>query len=73
MKPMPKEEEIQQMPGRGALDWKPLLTALKSINFTGPTEIFMHPTPRGIPILETAEKVTAEINRARAHLEDLLA
>jgi sugar phosphate isomerase/epimerase len=65
---MPKHEELQQLPGRGSLDWKPLLVALKSIGFSGPTEIFMHPTPRGFPILETAEKITAEINRARAHL-----
>jgi sugar phosphate isomerase/epimerase len=67
-KAMPKHEELQQLPGRGSLDWKPLLVALKSIGFSGPTEIFMHPTPRGFPILETAEKITAEINRARAHL-----
>jgi len=72
MKPMPKEEEIQQMPGRGPLDWKPLLAALKEINFTGPTEIFMHPTPRGIPILPTAAETTAEIVRAKNHLESLI-
>jgi sugar phosphate isomerase/epimerase len=72
-KPMPKEEELQQLPGRGPLDWKPLLAALGEIRFAGPTEIFMHPTPRGVPILETAEKVTAEINRARAHRDGLLA
>lgn len=71
-KPMPKDEELQQMPGRGKLDFKPLLAALAEIRFAGPTEIFMHPTSRGIPILETAEKVTAEINRARAHLDGLL-
>lgn len=69
MKPMPKDEEIQQLPGRGKLDWKPLLTALKQINFTGPTEIFMHPTPRGIPILPTAAEVTAEIIHAKQALE----
>ncbi len=72
MKPMPKDEELQQMPGRGELDWKPLLSALKQINFTGPTEIFMHPTPRGIPILPTAAEVTAEIVRAREHLDALV-
>ena len=49
------------------------LIALKEIRFKGWTEIFMHPTPRGIPILETATLVTAEINRARAHLDSLLA
>jgi sugar phosphate isomerase/epimerase len=72
MKAMPKEEELQQMPGRGKLDWKPLLTALKEINFTGPTEIFMHPTPRGIPILPTAAETTAEIIRAKQHLNGLI-
>lgn len=73
MKPMPKAEELQQMPGRGPLDWKPLLTALREINFTGPTEIFMHPTPRGIPILPTAAETTAEIIRAKQHLDSLIA
>lgn len=72
MKPMPKEEEIQQMPGRGKLDWKPLLQALKDVNFNGPTEIFMHPTPRGIPILPTAAETTAEIVRAKNHLDSLI-
>lgn len=71
MKPMPKHEELQQLPGRGKLDWRPLLAALRKINFTGPVEIFMHPTPRGIPILPTAAETTAEIVRARAHLESL--
>lgn len=71
-KPMPKEEELQQMPGRGPLDWKPLLDALKAVNFTGPTEIFMHPTPRGIPILPTAAETTAEIVRAKQHLDKLV-
>jgi sugar phosphate isomerase/epimerase len=72
MKPMPKAEETQQMPGRGKLDWKPLLRALKDMQFTGPTEIFMHPTPRGIPILPTAAETTAEIVRARKHLDSLI-
>ena len=72
MKPMPKDEELQQMPGRGPLDWKPLLDALKAVNFTGPTEIFMHPTPRGIPILPTAAETTAEIARAKDHLDKLV-
>ncbi len=71
-KPMPKEEELQQMPGRGPLDWKPLLQALKETNFTGPTEVFMHPTPRGIPILPTAAETTAEIVRGEKHLDSLI-
>lgn len=72
-KPMPKLEELEQMPGRGQLDWKPLVAALKEINFTGPTEIFMHHTPRGIPILPTAAEVTAEMARARAFLDGVAA
>ncbi len=71
-KAMPKEDELQQMPGRGKLDWKPLLQALKAIKFTGPTEIFMHPTPRGIPILPTAAETTAEIVRARNYLDSIV-
>lgn len=71
-KPMPKEEELQQMPGRGPLDWKPLLQALKETNFTGPTEVFMHPTPRGIPILPTAAETTAEIVRGEKYLDSLI-
>ncbi len=72
-KPMPKEEELQQIPGRGPLDWKPLLAALKEVNFTGPTEVFMHPTPRGIPIMPTLAESTAEIIRGRDHLDALVA
>jgi sugar phosphate isomerase/epimerase len=70
---LPKEQELLQLPGRGELNFGPLLSALKRINYSGWTEIFMHPVPRGIPILETAAAVTAEINRSRAYLEKLLA
>jgi len=72
MKKLPKEQELLQMPGRGSLNFKPLLTSLKKINYNGWTEIFMHPVPRGIPILETTQAVTAEINRSRKYLEELL-
>ena len=68
---LPKEQELMQMPGRGSLDFAPILSALKKINYTGWTEIFMHPVPRGIPILDTAADVTDEINRARHHLDQL--
>lgn len=66
---LPKDEELLQMPGRGSLDFQPLVAALEKIDYRGWTEIFMHPVPRGIPILESTEKVTAEINRARKYLE----
>lgn len=72
-KKLPKEEELLQMPGRGELDFGPLLTALRAIDYQGWTEIFMHPVPRGIPILETAKQVTDEINRSRRYLEGQLA
>lgn len=72
MTKLPKEEELLQMPGRGPLDFVPLLRALKKIGFQGYTEIFMHPFPRGIPILDTLEQVTGEINRARDYLDECL-
>ncbi len=68
MKKLPKEQELEQMPGRGKLDFRPILAALKKIDYPGWTEIFMHPVPRGIPILDTTAKVTEEINRAREYL-----
>ena len=72
MKKLPKERELKQMPGRGDLDFTPLLAALKKVNYTGWTEIFMHPVPRGIPILPTAAETTTEINRARSYLQQCL-
>ena len=68
---LPKEQELMQMPGRGTLDFGPILSALKKINYFGWTEIFMHPVPRGIPILDTTADVTDEINRARHYLDQL--
>ena len=72
MTKLPKEQELMQLPHRGPLDWVPILAALKDINYQGRTEIFMHPVPRGIPILDTTAEVTAEINAARAYLSDCL-
>ena len=68
---LPKEQELMQMPGRGTLDFGQILSALKKINYSGWTEVFMHPVPRGIPILDTAADVTDEINRARHYLDQL--
>jgi hypothetical protein len=69
---LPKEQELLQMPGRGPLDFVPLLGALREINYGGWTEIFMHPVPRGIPILNTTAEVTEEICRARDYLQACL-
>lgn len=68
-KKLPKEQELLQMPGRGDLDFAPLLHALAEVKYAGWFEIFMHPVPRGIPILDSTAKVTAEINRAKHYLE----
>ncbi len=71
MEKLPKEQELLQMPGRGDLDFGPLMEALAAIHYQGWTSIFMHPVPRGIPILETTKEVTDEINRSRAYLADV--
>jgi sugar phosphate isomerase/epimerase len=60
------------MPGRGDLDFKPIMKALEEIQYQGWTEIFMHPYPRGFPILDTAAKVTKEINRSREYIESCI-
>lgn len=69
---LPKEQELMQLPGRGKLDFTPIIQALKQIDYQGWISIFMHPVPRGIPILEKAGEVTAEINRAKSYLEKCL-
>ena len=70
---MDKEIELQQLPGFGTLDYVPILEALRDIRFTGYAEIFMHPVPRGVPMLDTAAEITAAVNRSRAHIDDCLA
>lgn len=72
MKKLPKEREMLQMPARGPMDFVPILAALKRINYGGWTEVFMHPVPRGIPVRDTTEEVTREINHSRGYLEQCL-
>jgi sugar phosphate isomerase/epimerase len=68
-----KEIEMKQMPGfGGGLDYRPIVKALREINYAGYVEIFMHPTPRGIPILPTVPEITAAINKSRAYVEKCL-
>ena len=67
-----KEVELQQLPGRGTLDYRPILRALRDVGFHGWAEIFMHPTPRGVPILPTASEITTTISQSRTHIEKLL-
>jgi sugar phosphate isomerase/epimerase len=70
---LPKEDELLQMPGRGPFDFGPLMRELAAMTFAGPVEIFMHPVPRGVPILGSVAEITAEVNRARDHLVAALA
>ncbi|MBX3179912.1 MAG: sugar phosphate isomerase/epimerase [Candidatus Hydrogenedentes bacterium] len=69
---IPKAHEMQQLPGFGQFDFIPVLQAFKEIEYSGWTSVFMHPIPRGIPILPTIEESTAALNRSRAYLEDCL-
>jgi len=66
----PKEIEMQQMPGfGGGLDYRLIASALRDIRYTGLVEIFMHPVPRGIPILPTVPEITAAINKSRRYID----
>lgn len=72
VKAQPPEDELLQLPGRGPLDFRPIVAALKRIQFAGWTVPFMHPFPRGRAILPTVAATTAELRRACVHLEGLL-
>jgi sugar phosphate isomerase/epimerase len=65
---MPKAYELMQLPGFGTLDFTPILAALRDIEYRGLTEIFMHPTPRGIPIMPSVAESNDVINKAREYL-----
>jgi len=68
-----KEVEMQQLPGNGGgLDYRLVVKALRDVRFKGVAEIFMHPTPRGIPILPTVGEITAAVNKSRAYLDKCL-
>jgi len=68
-KKLAKQQELMQLPGRGEMDFVPIIAALKRINYSGWTEVFMHPVPRGIPIMPTAAEVTSEINSVQKYLD----
>jgi len=69
---LPKVQEMKQLPGYGSFDFGPVVAALRAIEYAGRTSIFMHPVPRGIPVLPTAPEVTVVLNRSREYLESLL-
>ncbi len=71
-KKLPKEEEMFQMPGFGSMDFAQILGTLREIDYRGWTSIFMHPVPRGIPILPEVQQVTEAVNKSRRYLETCL-
>jgi len=71
MKKLPKEQELKQLPGRGPFDFKPVLAALQKIGFSGWTQVFMHPVPRGIPIMESIPDIAELILESQAYLEQV--
>jgi sugar phosphate isomerase/epimerase len=69
-----KSVELQQLPGYGTLDYGPIFGALADVGFHGWLEIFMHPTPRGIPVVEGgASAVTKVVRKSREHIDRLIA
>jgi sugar phosphate isomerase/epimerase len=71
MTAQPKETELLQMPGRGDLDFAPIVAALRRINYQGWTEVFMHSYPRGTAILDSIEAVTTEVKRGASYMNRL--
>lgn len=69
MQAQPKEDELLQLPGRGSLDFIPLLAELKNNHFHGWIEVFMHPFPRGIPIVENLDQAYELIKQSKAHID----
>jgi sugar phosphate isomerase/epimerase len=67
-----KELELEQLPGRGPLDFAPLVQALIDIDYRGWTEIFMHPFPRGISMHETVAEIRDTVNVSRAYMDRLI-
>ena len=68
MQPVPIETQLEQLPGVGPFDFRPLMLALREIGYPGLIEPFMHPTPRGIPIVPETAGVTDRIAVAQRHL-----
>lgn len=71
-KKMSAQDQLKQLPGYGKLDYVPILRAMRDIQFSGLAEIFGHPVPRGIPMLESADKITQAINTSRAYIDQCL-
>jgi sugar phosphate isomerase/epimerase len=69
MEAQPKEDQRLQLPGRGSLDFSPLLAELKRGRYTRWTEVFMHPFPRGIPIADDLGEQTILLEEAKNYVD----
>lgn len=65
-----KQVELEQLPGRGSLDYNMIVRALKLIDFDGVAEISMHTTPRGNPVFENAEEITELVNESQLYVDN---
>ena len=72
MTAQPKEAERLQLPGRGDLDFGPIVRALRETDYRGWTEVFMHSYPRGTAVDDDLGIVTAEIKRGADYLQSLI-
>ncbi len=72
MEKLPKEKELLQMPGRGPLDFKPLIAALATFSIPGGSRFSCIPCLEGSRFSKTPAQVTEEINRARKYIDGLL-
>lgn len=68
-----KAIEMKQMPGYGgSLNYRDILSSLGHIDYKGYCEIFMHPVPRGIPILPEKKQVTDAILKSKKYIDSLM-
>ena len=69
MQAQPKSEERLQLPGRGPLDFLPVLKELRRGMYNRWIEVFMHPFPRGIPIAESLNEVAELMIESKSHID----
>ena len=68
-KELTSEQVLEQLPGRGPMDFRPIAGALKQVGYAGWVAVYMHTVPGGKPIRESTHLVTAEVERARKYFE----
>ena len=66
-------DPLAELPGRGGMDFTPILAALKAIGFKGWSEIFTHAHVHNGAMAATTDGVTQEVVTSRQYLESCLA